>query len=815
MSRIPRITPLTSGCLLLSLLLVAGSVPSAVADPANHLIISEVVTQTRLVNGNRLGSEFIEVVNPTGADIDLSNVYLTDGTYGPNSVFYWNITTDEVNSETTGGGDFGDFHARFPAGFVIASLDTIAISVNGSTQYFEAYGQLPDLELYEDGNAPDEVPEMVAVFDGSIHGGDPIGETDTGLLPSLSDGSEGVVLYQWDGTSDLVADVDYAIWGTSTSVRFDKTGTVVGAGSYLADTAIALQDPISELEQGFGKAYARLSADEGTETLAGGNGVGGHDETSENMSTTWEISLTQNPPQMPGTMFPTVPIFASVIRDLPSPSDGTDVILTATVAAFNDDVTGVEFRYIVGGGAEVAVTGVADGSGNWDATVPGQAEGEVIQWYAVATNAAGGEAFYPAAAPRFMESWTVSPPPSGAEIPQKLLITEVSAGDNIFPTYLGNEIDMEFIEIHNPNTFAVDMSNYYITDAINYQFSTQLYWFIANGPPHTQSSVGGGNYNDFTARFPDGYIIKAGQTIVMAIGGSGGFESFFGSKPDIELYEDGAEADGIVDMRPVFENTGNNPPGNSIYTADRDLGNDGLGRGVPELEEHYGEPVILYHWNEGDNLVTDIDIFMFGAAKTGDFRIGFDKTGVSVGGSAYGDDKPVVDQDWFSSLDESGTVSYTRIDSDSDQTQTGGNGVGGQDETSEELNITFEVGPFSPGVYAAGVQISIPAVLRVPAKTFIPSRGEVFPIEFEGPLNSEIKLRLFDQQGRLVITLFDSRFDTFLAGITNYIRWDGLDDTYQRVRAGMYILHMSVVDMKTGAEQTKTVPVVLATRLSK
>ena len=77
----------------------------------------------------------------------------------------------------------------------------------------------------------------------------------------------------------------------------------------------------------------------------------------------------------------------------------------------------------------------------------------------------------------------------------KLLITEVNAGSNIYP-YTGIEqIAPELVEIHNPNPFAVDLSDYYLTDAISYVSGEQLYWHIAEGDP-TQATVGGGNYND-------------------------------------------------------------------------------------------------------------------------------------------------------------------------------------------------------------------------------------------------------------------------------------------------------------------------------
>ena len=182
----------------------------------------------------------------------------------------------------------------------------------------------------------------------------------------------------------------------------------------------------------------------------------------------------------------------------------------------------------------------------------------------------------------------------------KLLLTEICSGQNIYPFTGMEQIAMEFIEIHNPNDYDVDMSNYYLTDAINYYNSTQVYWNIANGPPHSQSSVGGGHYNDFTARFPDGYTIGANATIVVSIGGSDWFYSVFAFYPDLELYEDGTTADDVPDMRPVFQNPASDLPGDSIYTAGRYASSDDLPKGIPELEEYYGEPVILYHWLEGD-----------------------------------------------------------------------------------------------------------------------------------------------------------------------------------------------------------------------
>lgn len=678
--------------------ILLGSSP-AYSATADHLLISEVVTKTRAISGGRLGSEFVELVNPTNAAIDLSDVYLTDATYGLNSTFYWHISDGVPTSNNTGGGAFNDFHGRFPDHYIIAPLDTIVIAINGSTQYFEAYGQLPDFELYEDDSVPDTVPELVAVFPGSIHSGDPLGELDTGLFPTLSDGSESLILYQWDGASDLVTDLDYMYWGTDVNVRIDKTGETVGAMTYLPDTGVLFQEPVSISEQNFGQAYARLNADEGTENASGGNGLTGHDETSENLGTTWQIAASQSPPAAPAEHFATAPIIIGGAMSPYAPYVGQMATLSLEIASFGT-VSGVVFFHAANSADWTPSVGNDQGGGIWSASVPGQPEGTEVTWYAVVANSAGGTATWPAAAPSFSIGWTVEPLP---DVPSKLLITEVNAGRNYYPVFEGMEnIASEFIEIHNPNDVAVALDNYYLTDAISYLYTVQVYWRIASDSPPTQLTVGGGIYNDFTARFPAGYSIEPEETITISVAGSGWFEGYYGRQPDLELYEDGDVPDEIPDMRPVFTNPPEDLPGDSIYTANRDPSSDGLPRGIPELEEYYGEPVILYHWAPGLDLVTDIDVFIWGDAKIGTYRVGFDKTGVTVNASTYQPDTPVVEQDWFIDVDNSG-FSYSRSDTGEGwQPTSGGNGVDGRDETGENLSVTFAVTVPNPGYYTPG-----------------------------------------------------------------------------------------------------------------
>ncbi|PID81087.1 hypothetical protein CSB20_04150, partial [bacterium DOLZORAL124_64_63] len=508
----------------IGLIAVAGSVPSAFADPADHLIISDVLIKTRTPLST-FGSPHILIVNPTAGDLDLSRVYLTDGTTAP-AAFYYNLPLGTPAVANPGGGNGGDFNARFPAGYVLAAGDTLAIAINGSTEYQEAYGRQPDLELYEDGNACDEVPEMLEAFPGSIDAGNLVGGGNT---PALSDVGESLVLYTWDGSSDLVQDLDYIAWGDYAASLVDKSGVTIGTGTYLNDTPTADQDVAAV--PNFRRALRRVSLDEGTEALTGGNGVTGHDETSENMGTTWSVVDVgvdgHQVPAAPATFHPSAPIVTQSGQTPSEPYDGQETVVRIT-ALSHSAISGVTFFYSVDGGGYTDVSGSVDGD-DYVATLPAQSEGAVVNWYATVQNVAGGETLYPANAPVQVNSYTVGavPPPGSGAV--KLLITEVSV----------DPVEAEFIEIHNPQNFEVNLSDYYLTDAIYYSsYGNQLYWQIAWAEVD-RSAVGGGFYNDFTARFPDGYVIPAGATITIAIRGSDNFQTTFGFAPDLELYEDG------------------------------------------------------------------------------------------------------------------------------------------------------------------------------------------------------------------------------------------------------------------------------------
>ncbi len=245
---------------LVGLLLLLGMMSIAMAQ--SHLLISEfVVTPT--------AGEFIEIYNGTGAPVDLSNYYLTDAIY-KNDNDYVNLVDGTYTTEPT------DFLARFPAGVTIANGEYLVIALDG-TAFATTYGIDADFELK---GTSATVPDMVAP------GTDYIGSN-----AGLTNAGESLILFYWDGASDLVKDVDYVVWGdkeeavNKTGVQKDGPDADTTPTTYLDDTPIADQISASpDVPHGSGKSMARITLNEANEKTSGGNGITGHDETSEDLA---------------------------------------------------------------------------------------------------------------------------------------------------------------------------------------------------------------------------------------------------------------------------------------------------------------------------------------------------------------------------------------------------------------------------------------------------------------------------------------------------------------------------------------------------
>lgn len=227
------------------------------AAMAQHLLISELLID----HSADAQLEFIEITNPSGQSVSLETVYLAD------YANYYNLVN---NSFTT---TASDFCIRFPAGSQIAAGQTIVIA-NSGTIFRNVFGKNPDFEIFDSDSV---IPDMVVLSSVT---------TPQGLL---GNSREMVILFTWDGNSDLVRDLDYVTWGSSsTTSRMDKTGISVDGpdadsdpSAYAAETPIADQKGINLVVSG--KSYARLDYQEDEEKSSGGNGIDGHDETSENM----------------------------------------------------------------------------------------------------------------------------------------------------------------------------------------------------------------------------------------------------------------------------------------------------------------------------------------------------------------------------------------------------------------------------------------------------------------------------------------------------------------------------------------------------
>ncbi|MCK5738407.1 lamin tail domain-containing protein [bacterium] len=255
---------------------------SSFVTAQDHLLLTEIVV-------NPTDAEFVEIYNPTDATIDLSNYYLTDATYEYGSSYYYNIAA----GTDYGGGAYGDFHARFPDGAMIEAGEYQTVAMNGDSAFMAIYGVLPTYEIGEDSTGGDDVPDMREAVEGSV----------SGIQGGLTNGDEVLILYYWDGMTDLVQDIDYLLWDNGAEVpneSVDKTGVTIDgpdadtdSSTYLNDTPTASQ--AFAASPAMGMSIQRIDMTEGTELKTGGNGMTGNDETSENLNETWaEADPTPN-----------------------------------------------------------------------------------------------------------------------------------------------------------------------------------------------------------------------------------------------------------------------------------------------------------------------------------------------------------------------------------------------------------------------------------------------------------------------------------------------------------------------------------------
>ena len=283
-----------------------------VAPPEQHLLISEICVRPSF-------AEFIEIYNPGPDAVSLKDYYLTDNVTSRNNA-YTLLTTGLSALQI----EDGDFFVRFPATAVIpaGAYQTVAFSAKNFAKRYSTPGtpRVASYEIVGDDNDPlNDVrrvkPDTAAPF----------------VKPGFADPNEALILLHWDGKSDLVEDVDYVVWGDTTGIiegaqafegeaqavegghQFvDQAGVTIAAGPlneavnktglgidgadsnaaksyYDADTHYKKQKPVDAQTHALLKSWQRRpKPKEFGELQAGGNGLAGHDETSENLASAFK-----------------------------------------------------------------------------------------------------------------------------------------------------------------------------------------------------------------------------------------------------------------------------------------------------------------------------------------------------------------------------------------------------------------------------------------------------------------------------------------------------------------------------------------------
>ncbi len=130
----------------------------------------------------------------------------------------------------------------------------------------------------------------------------------------------------------------------------------------------------------------------------------------------------------------------------------------------------------------------------------------------------------------------------------------------------------------------------------------------------------------------------------------------------------------------------------------------------------------------------------------------------------------------------------------------------------------------APGITAALAPLLVDAItLDGPPFTFLPRDGERYPltINLSSDLiakNGEVILRIFNMNGTLVKTLFDSRvkpLDSVFNDNRATIEWDGTDEFGEFVPAGAYVAHLQTRSTGSNGSNEKQMPVVVASRLDR
>ena len=222
----------------------------------------------------------------------------------------------------------------------------------------------------------------------------------------------------------------------------------------------------------------------------------------------------------------------------------------------------------------------------------------------------------------------------------------------------------EFIEIANPSNTAVDLSTYYLSDNGNY-------FRLPAGLTTIDST-------DFLAKFPAGASIAAHGVITVALDTTANYMTAYGIAPTYSLAS--------ATMTNIVSN------------------------GIPSLT-NAGEVIALFRWDGQSDVVKDVDLMLAGAPTVANGLV--DKSTIAMDGpdtgatpTAYAADARTLPMQ--GSTPASGKSTKRLVTEVGHETQSGGgNGITGDDETSEDTAATWDSTGFgnpTPGVVPAALQ---------------------------------------------------------------------------------------------------------------
>ncbi len=239
---------------------VDAAIDAAIDAPLSattQLLLTEVVLAPT-------GGEMIEIANPSDSPVDLTRYYLSD------SSAYFRLPGGNATVDAT------DFIVRFPAGAMIPANGVVTVALDSVASFTSTYSTAPTY---------------------SIAAGTMTTVTMNGT-PSLTNAGEAIVLFYWDGQTDLVRDVDLLLAGIPTTANSlaDKSGYTVDGPDGDPTTSAYRPDARTLTAQAAAPnasmSTKRVAPEAGFETQGGtGNGLTGDDETSENTAMTWDTTF--------------------------------------------------------------------------------------------------------------------------------------------------------------------------------------------------------------------------------------------------------------------------------------------------------------------------------------------------------------------------------------------------------------------------------------------------------------------------------------------------------------------------------------------